>query len=210
MRILTLSLLLMCSTAGAQTLPFRLPQFVEPPQANGADAFLYPNGILYNPTLGCLAGAVAGQWPCLATDADVTAAQTAAVQQAATAAAATYLPRSEATTTVSALTTRVGAAEAAISALQAIPRLACTTFAVPTGFSVPLAGISSTISVPLAGVPVGTTCDTGAPSRMALGARPDPIVTAAGTVNMAFVSNGGPVAQIIAIPSGTYRLCCVL
>lgn len=96
MRFLLLALVLFGGVASAQTLPLRLPQFIEPPASNGADAVLYPNGVLYNPTLGCIAGAVSGAWPCLATDADVTAAQAAAVAQAGTSAAATYMPTSTA------------------------------------------------------------------------------------------------------------------
>jgi len=146
----------------------------------------------------------------------VTSAQSAAsaaATSAATAQTAANTAQTAATanaTAITALTSRVTALESSVAALNALPKLACTTFAVPAGVSVPLAGISTVISVPLAGVPIGTVCDTGAPSRMPLGARPDPIVTTAGVVNMAFVSNGGLGGQAIAIPSGTYRLCCVL
>lgn len=87
-------------------------------------------------------------------------------------------------------------------------RRACTDFTVPSGFGIPLAGISSTISVPMTGVPARTSCDVGAPSRMPLGARPDPIVLTSGTVSMAFVSNGGLLSNVISVPSGVYRLCC--
>lgn len=204
MRLLTLAVLLFSAGASAQTLPFRLPQFVEPPASNGADGFLYPNGILYNPTLGCLAGAVVGQWPCLATDADVTAAQSTSVQQAGTNAAAIYLPRSEANTTTATLNGRIDMVQA-----MAAAKRACAT-AVLTGVSVSLAGISSETSISIPGVPVGTSCDSGSASFMPLGARPDAIVTTAGTARLRFVSNGGLLSAVIAIPNGTYRVCCDL
>lgn len=257
MRFLPLALVLVGGVASAQTLPLRLPQFIEPPASNGADAVLYPNGVLYNPTLGCIAGALAGAWPCLATDADVTAAQAAAVSQAGTNAAATYMPTAtanaanatqdaaaatlagrvttlesqvatvqgaataaQATATaaqtatstnaaaISSLATRVTTAEAAITALQALPKRACTT-ATLTGLSIPLTGgLSSTQNVNLVGVPVGTTCTVAGSTRAPAGATGSPVVTTAGVVSVAFVGGGGLLSGVIAIPNGTYRICC--
>lgn len=146
----------------------------------------------------------------------VTAAQSSATAAASSASAAQTAATAAQTastanaTAIAALTTRVSALETTVAALNARPRQACTTFNVASGFSVPLTGISTVISVPLAGVPVAAVCDVGAPTRMALGARPDPVVTTAGTVSMAFVSNGGLLSSIIGISSGTYSLCCTI
>lgn len=216
---LLLSLCLFSVPAFAQT-PLGVTQFAEPPELNGAPATTYTRHLLWNSTLSCFQRPVGAVWRCLTTREEVAAdnaAQDAAIataQGAATSAQTTanaaQSSASGSATAVSALTSRVSSAEAAIVTLQAVPRLACTTFAVAAGVTVPLTGISTATNVTLAGVPVGTVCDTGAPSRMPLGARPDPVVTTAGTVNMAFVSNAGLLSSVIAIPSGTYRVCCVL
>lgn len=238
MRSLALAIILTSGIASAQTLPLRLPQFVDPPASNGADAILYPNGILYNPTLGCIAGAVSGAWPCLATRADVAAtyatqasvstvsssvtsntssitslntrvttleSQVATAQGTATAAQTASSTNAAA---IAALDTRVTAVEAAMAALQALPKRLCASFTVAGGLTVPLAGISTAINVPLPGVPVGAVCDTGAPTRPPLGARPDPQVSTAGTVNMVWVSNAAILSGVLSIPSGTYKVCC--
>lgn len=277
MKPLLLSLLVMLGVSGvvyAQTRPLGLPQFANPPETNGADPVLYPNGVLYNTGLACSQRSNGSTWLCLASQADMTAAiaaqdavvaatymptatanaaiatltgsintnatsisslsgrvttlegQTATLQTAVTAAqssassAATSAATAQtaanaaqvaATTNagaISALTTRVSGVETAIAALQALPRRLCTSFTVAAGVSVPLTGISTVQNVPLTGVPTGAVCDTGAPSRMPLGARPDPVVTTAGTVAMAFVSNAGLLSSVISIPSGTYKVCC--
>lgn len=125
---------------------------------------------------------------------------------------------------ISALTTRVAALEstlvsqtalasslatvnARIDALQASGRL-CTSTTL-SGISIPLTGGLSTVTnVSLPGVPVGTTCTVAGTNRMPLGATGDPIVSTAGAVSVAFRGNGGLLSAIIAIPSGTYRVCC--
>lgn len=91
--------------------------------------------------------------------------------------------------------------------IDGLQKRACGTATI-SGLSVPLAGISSETAIAIAGVPVGTSCDSGAASFMPLGARPDAIVTTAGTVRLRFVSNGGLLSVAIAIPNGTYRVCC--
>lgn len=149
----------------------------------------------------------------------VQATATAAVTQAGLAAAVQTLQGAD-----TALAARVSALEAAyvsqsalasalatvnarIDAAQASARL-CTT-ATLSGLSIPLTGgLSSTVSVPLAGAPVGTTCSVAGNNRLPLGATGDPIVSTAGTVSVAFRGNGGLLSSLIAIPSGTYRVCC--
>lgn len=146
-----------------------------------------------------------------------TAAATA--QSAASAAQTTANAAQSAASTnasdIAALVTRVGVAEGLISTLQsqvtalnALPRRLCTTTTL-TGLSIPLTGgLSSTQNVTLAGVPVGTTCTVSGSSRPPAGATGSPVVTTAGVVNVAFVGGGGLLSGIIAIPSGTYRVCC--
>lgn len=186
--------------------------------ATGAEvAATYMPASTANAALATLSGRVDAVEAQVATaQSTATAAQTSATS-AASAASSAQATASSAQTSAStnasaltALTTRVTAAETALAALQALPKRACTTFSVAAGVSVPLTGISSVQNVTLAGVPVSAVCDTGAPSRMPLGARPDPVVTTAGTVAMAFVSNAGLLSSVISIPSGTYRLCCDL
>lgn len=234
------AILLLCLfaiPASAQT-PLGLVQYADPPELNGAPATIYNRHILWNSGKVCVQRPVGTVWECFATQAEVAAttsalasrvttleaqvataqstanaAQSAATAATSAAAAAQATANSAATASsmnasaVSALATRVTAAEAALAAL---PKRACTTFTVAAGLSVPATGVSTVQSVPLAGVPVSAVCDTGAPTRMPLGARPDPVVTTAGTVSMAFVSNAGLLSSVIAIPSGTYRLCCDL
>ena len=285
MRLL-LPLLLLPALASAQTLPLRLPQFIDPPEANGANPITYPHGIIYNPTLLCVQGTVGASWECLArvTQVAAVAAAAAAAQAAAeeaataaanaqstassaaaaantaqtsatsaataasnaqstanaaqtaatnagTAAAAAQSTANAAQTTansaassasanasaIAALVTRVGTAEGVISALQstvatlnALPKRLCTT-ATLTGLSIPLTGgLSSTQNVSLPGVPVGSTCTVAGSSRPPAGATGSPVVTTAGVVNVAFVGGGGLLSGVLAIPSGTYRVCCDL
>lgn len=201
MRLMLLACLV-SSVAVAQT-PLAVPQFSEPPETNGASPVTYPRHILWNSGLACLQRPWGSSWNCFMTSAEVAAADGVLSGRIGTLEA--QVPAVQTTANNAA-----AAANAASVAVAALQKRTCTTFTVSAGFSVPLTGISSTINVPLAGVPVSAVCDTGAPSRMPLGARPDPIVTTAGTVSMAFVSNAGILSSVISIPSGTYRLCCDL
>lgn len=134
---------------------------------------------------------------------------------AQTAANAAQSASSTNATAIAALVTRVGVAEGLISTLQsqvaalnALPKRLCTS-AVLTGLAIPLTGgLSSTQNVNLPGVPVGTTCDVAGSSRPPAGATGAPVVTTAGVVNVAFTGGGGLLSGVLAIPSGTYRICC--
>lgn len=225
-------LLCLLSLPAVAQVPNALVQFPEPPELNGASALTYNRHILWNSGKTCVQRPVGAVWECFATQAEVTAAnatqdaavtsltgrvstlesQVATVQSAATAAQSTATAAQTATSTnasaISALSARVTTAEAAIAALQALPKRACTT-ATLTGLSIPLTGgLSSTQNVNLAGVPVGTTCTVAGSTRAPAGATGSPIVAAAGVVNVAFVGGGGLLSGIIAIPNGTYRICC--
>lgn len=197
------ALVILCflsAPALAQT-PLAVPQFAEPPESNGASPVTYPRHILWNSGLACLQRPWGSSWNCFMTSAEVAAADGLLSARIGTLEA--QLPAVQTTANNAAST--ASATAAAVAALQ---KRVCTTFTVPTGLSVPLTGISSVQNVPLTGVPVGAVCDTGAPTRMPLGARPDPVVTTAGTVAMAFVSNAGLLSSVISIPSGTYKVCC--
>lgn len=209
MRFLAL-LLLVSASALAQT-PLAVPQFAEPPESNGASPVTYPRHILWNSGLACLQRPWGASWNCFMTSAEVAAAD--GVLAARIGTLESQLPAVQTTATNAASVANAAQATAntnatAIATLQALPKRLCASFTVVAGVSVPLTGISSVQNVPLTGVPAGAVCDTGAPSRMPLGARPDPVVTTAGTVAMAFVSNAGLLSSVISIPSGTYKVCC--
>lgn len=117
---------------------------------------------------------------------------------------------------VTALTSRVAALEANSAtttalnaAIAALQKRACGSASL-SGISVPLAGISTETAITIANVPVGTSCTASTNNFMPLGARPEAVVTVAGTVRLRFVSNAGLLSIAIAIPSGTYRVCCDL
>lgn len=188
------------AVAYAQTRPLGLPQFANPPESNGADPTVYPNGVLYNTGLSCSQRSNGATWLCLASQADVTAANSAQDS----AIAATYMPTSVANAAIATMNGRIDGVQASV-----VKERACGT-ATLTGLSVSLAGISSETAISIPNVPVGTSCDSGSASFMPLGARPDAIVTVAGTVRLRFVSNGGVLSSVISIPNGTYRICCDL
>jgi len=91
--------------------------------------------------------------------------------------------------------------------IDALPVRVCGSATI-SGLSVPLLGISPETTVSVPGAPAGTTCSAGSTSWAPLGARPDVVVTTVGTARLRFVSNGGLLSTVIAIPSGTYRVCC--
>lgn len=225
MKRLALVVAMLASPAFAQSAPavLRPPKSDTPPVIPLVDAQLFLGGIYsatVNGTNARLCVTPDGQtWQCMPTVGDVASSISSANAAQDSTIASTYMPTATANAAISGLSSRLSVVEssdatqaAAISALQSAVgvKRACATFTVAAGLTVPLTGISTVINVPLAGVPVGTSCDAGAPSRMPLGARPDPVVTTAGAVNMAFVSNAGLLSSIIAIPSGTYRVCCDL
>lgn len=132
-------------------------------------------------------------------------AQTTATNAGTSAAAAQ--------STANAAQTASNANATAITALQAtvagLSKRACGSAAI-SGVSIPLLGISSTTTVAIAGAPVGTSCDVGLPSFLPLGAKPVAAVLTAGTASLRFEGNSALLSAIIAIPSGTYRVCCDL
>ncbi len=108
--------------------------------------------------------------------------------------------------TTSALTSAVATLNARIDAL---PKSACASASV-SGLSIPLTGISSTTTVSIAGAPVGTSCRVGIPAFVPLGAKPVVAVLSTGEASLRFEGNSGLLSGLIAIPSGTYRICCDL
>lgn len=138
----------------------------------------------------------------LATTSSVNSAISTAVAPLATVASVT----AEASTRASADTT----INAAIAALQANTQLTCVS-ATLTGLSIPLTGgLSSVVNVTVPNAPVGTACFVGGANRIPAGARPDVVVSTAGTASVAFVGGGGLLSGVIAIANGTYRICCAL
>lgn len=102
------------------------------------------------------------------------------------------------------------ALSAAVAALQANTQLTCVNAAL-TGLSIPLTGgLSSVVNVTVPNAPVGTACFVGGANRIPAGARPDIVVSTAGTASVAFVGGGGLLSGVIAIANGTYRICCAL
>jgi hypothetical protein len=217
-----------------------LPEHQEPPEQSGANPAVR-NTLIYNSTKACLQHSDGTAWRCVATDASVGSAISAANTAQDAAMAATYMTSAAATASMQAMDGRVTVASNAVAAVstrvtamettaatqaqlqsavsglngqvtalqsQVGVKRSCVTFTAPSGLSIPLAGISTVSSVPLAGVPKGSSCTAGSSTRMPLGARPDPVVLTAGTISMAFVSNGGLLSAAIAIPSGDYRICC--
>lgn len=133
-------------------------------------------------------------------------ARNAAISTATTGLATAASVTAEASARASADT----ALNAAIAALQANTQLTCVSASL-TGLAIPLTGgLSSVQSVAVPNAPVGTACFVGGANRVPAGARPDVVVTTAGTASVAFVGGGGLLSSIIAIPSGTYRICCAL
>lgn len=135
----------------------------------------------------------------------------AAIAQASANSAGTAA--SNAQTTANAAQSAASTNATAIAALQTtvagISRRACGNASI-SGLSIPLLGISSTTTVAIAGAPVGTSCDVGLPSFLPLGAKPVAAVLTAGTASLRFEGNSALLSAIIAIPNGTYRVCCDL
>lgn len=143
-----------------------------------------------------------------------------AASSAQTTANAAQTTASNAGTSAAAAQSTANAAQAAsnanataITALQAtvagLSKRACGSASI-SGVSIPLLGISSTTTVAIAGAPVGTSCDVGLPSFLPLGAKPVAAVLTAGTASLRFEGNSALLSAVIAIPSGTYRVCCDL
>lgn len=139
------------------------------------------------------------------------AQSTANAAQSAATSAGTAAASAQSTANAAQGATSINAT--AIAALQAdvagMSRRACGNAAI-SGVSIPLLGISSTTTVPIAGAPAGTSCDVGLPSFLPLGAKPVAAVLTAGTASLRFEGNSALLSAIIAIPNGTYRVCCDL
>lgn len=125
---------------------------------------------------------------------------------ASTTASAAQTTANDAQTASSANATAIAALQATVTGLS---KRACGSASI-SGVSIPLLGISSTTTVAIAGAPVGTSCDVGLPSFLPLGAKPVAAVLTAGTASLRFEGNSALLSAIIAIPSGTYRVCCDL
>lgn len=215
-RFLLTAVLLISSVASAQGVD---PVLRFPVLDHVADQ-VFVGGAYYDTTVGCprwyngsvytacavdaagMSSAISTATSGLATSASVTSAIGAAVAPLATAASVT----AEATARASADTTL----SAAIAALQANTQLTCVN-ATLTGLSIPLTGgLSSVVNVTVPNAPAGTACFVGGVNRIPAGARPDVVVSTAGTASVAFVGGGGLLSGVIAIANGTYRICCAL
>lgn len=215
-RFLLAAVLLISSVASAQGVD---PVLRFPVLDHVADQ-VFVGGAYYDTTVGCprwyngsvytacavdaagMSSAISTATSGLATSASVTSAIGAAVAPLATAASVT----AEATARASADTTL----SAAIAALQANTQLTCVN-ATLTGLSIPLTGgLSSVVNVTVPNAPAGTACFVGGVNRIPAGARPDVVVSTAGTASVAFVGGGGLLSGVIAIANGTYRICCAL
>lgn len=202
------------------------------PLPQDADPIDYWAGAFMDQTNNCARFTVDGRnWlPCTATVSDVAAVsayvdsvevtlsgEIASATSAATSAQSTANAASGAASAAQATANAAQSASAAnataIAALQTtvagISRRACGNVSI-SGVSIPLLGISSTTTVAIAGAPVGTSCDVGLPSFLPLGAKPVAAVLTAGTASLRFEGNSALLSAIIAIPSGTYRVCCDL
>lgn len=215
-RLLLAAAILISTVAGAQGVD---PVLRFPVLDHVADQ-VFVGGAYYDTTVGCprwyngsvytacavdaagMSSAISTATSGLATSASVTSAIGAAVAPLATAASVT----AEATARASADTTL----SAAIAALQANTQWVCVN-ATLTGLSIPLTGgLSSVVNVTVPNAPVGTACTVGGVNRIPAGARPDVVVSTAGTASVAFVGGGGLLSGVIAIANGTYRICCAL
>ena len=226
-RSLAIAAVLVSSVASAQIpLVSRLargPTLSPLPQ--DADPIDYWAGAFMDQTGNCARFTVDGRsWlPCTATVADVAVVQgyvdsveTTLSGEIASATSAAASAQSTANAASSAASTAQSASSAnasAIAALQAtvtgLSKRACGSASI-SGVSIPLLGISSTTTVAIAGAPIGTSCDVGLPSFLPLGAKPVAAVLTAGTASLRFEGNSALLSAIIAIPSGTYRVCCDL
>lgn len=234
--VLVVSVVLASAVAMAQTLPLRLPQFPNPPETNGADPIVYPNGFLWNTDLQCNQGTIGSGWRCLASTAQVDAAKADAVSQSGSALASAVATLNAAISTVqtnlnnavltlnaSIASVQAGAATALASAVATLngridtvqasipvvtPDTVCGTATI-TGLSIPLTGISSATTLTVTGATTGSPCVVGGSSFLPLGAYAVCAVTAANTVQVRF-QGGGLLGSVISIPNGTYKACALV
>jgi hypothetical protein len=202
---LALLFVLIAAPVLAQT-PLALPQFSDPPEANGAPYSTYNRHILWNSGQLCLQRSTASSWQCLTTQAQTDAAKADAVSQANANAAAIYMPTSTANAAIATMNSRIDTVQASIP--TATPDTVCANATV-TGLSIPLTGISTTTSITVPGAIAGYPCVVGNPSFLPLGAKGVCIASAANAVQMRF-EGGGLLSSIISIPNGTYRACVLV
>ncbi len=156
---------LVSAPAIAQT-PNALVQFADPPEDNGASYVLYPRHLLWNTNLQCAQRSTSTGWQCLTTNAETSAAMSSAVSQAATNAAAIYMPTSTANsnfgaiqTAATALTSRVTALESTTSTQAGQIAAATTTAnaaATQTALNASVATLNSRIDTVQASIPTVT------------------------------------------------------
>ena len=219
-RSLAIAAVLVSSVASAQIpLVSRLargPTLSPLPQ--DADPIDYWAGAFMDQTNNCARFTVDGRnWlPCTATVADVAVVQgyvdsveTTLSGEIASATSAAASAQSTASAAQSASSTNASAIAALQATVTGLSKRACGSASI-SGVSIPLLGISSTTTVAIAGAPAGTSCDVGLPSFLPLGAKPVAAVLTAGTASLRFEGNSALLSAIIAIPSGTYRVCCDL
>lgn len=221
-RFLVLALVLSASVvAYAQTRPLGLPQFPEPPEANGADPMLYPNGVLFNTSLLCSQRSTSFGWTCMASrdevDAGVSSVRAELVaglvsQDSARAAAVAALnARVDAvadagTSGTSALGARVTSLEARVPPAPVLYRK-CFPQAV-SGLSIPILGVQTApIVVTATGALVGHPCEVGSTSFDPVGAEGVCRVITSGVATLRWKANAGPLSSVLAIPNGTYQVC---
>jgi hypothetical protein len=202
---LALLFLLLAAPVFAQT-PLALPQFADPPEANGAPYSTYNRHILWNSGQLCLQRSTANSWQCLTTQAQTDAAMSSAVSQAGSNAAATYMPTATANAAIATMNGRIDAVQASIPTVT--PDTVCANATV-TGLSIPLTGISTTTNITVPGAIAGYPCVVGNPSFLPLGAKGVCIASAANAVQMRFEA-GGLLSSVISVPSGTYRACVLI
>lgn len=121
MNRLIAALVFVCAPAIAQ-VPLGLPQFADPPEANGASYTTYARHILWNSGQLCLQRSTPTAWQCLTTQAQTDAAKADAISQAVSqanaSAAATYMPTSTANSAIATMTSSINGNASAITALQ--------------------------------------------------------------------------------------------
>lgn len=114
---LVLFAFLFASPALAQT-PNALVQFPEPPSSNGASHVTYPRHLLWNSTLGCVQRPTATGWECLTMASQTDAARALAVSQAASSAAAIYMPTATANAAIATMNGRIDTTNANLTSTQ--------------------------------------------------------------------------------------------
>lgn len=187
------SILLLClvSASAIAQVPLPMPQFVDPPESNGASAVTFPRHILWNSTLTCLQRPTGSSWQCFTTAAEV---------------ASTYMPTATANAAIAVVNARIDTVQASI---PTVPHRCATTVA--TGLSIPLLGVQTApISVTISGAQVGAPCEVGSTSFDPVGAEGKCRILTAGTATLRWVANAGPLSAVLAIPNGTYTLCATV